>query len=104
MNKVEPPPAPNSSSETSQLRDKEPQVVLNPPVDLTDGRKVQIRPAPPAQMSQNHDGNRIGGKIVTLTLTHVVRLALAAALCPTFEPVSGRIGLRFPPFSFSRAP
>jgi RND family efflux transporter MFP subunit len=27
------------------------QVILNPPVDLTDGRKVQIRPAPPAQMS-----------------------------------------------------
>jgi len=26
-------------------------VILNPPVDLTDGRKVQIRPAPPAQMS-----------------------------------------------------
>ena len=37
------------------------QVVLNPPVDLTDGRKVQIRPAPPAQMSQNHDSNSIGG-------------------------------------------
>ena len=37
------------------------QVILNPPVDLTDGRKVQIRPAPPAQMSQNHDGNSIGG-------------------------------------------
>src|SRR5262249_55908440 len=36
------------------------QVVLNPPVDLTDGRKVQIRPAPPAQMSQNHDSNSIG--------------------------------------------
>jgi RND family efflux transporter MFP subunit len=27
------------------------QVILNPPVDLTDGRKVQVRPAPPAQMS-----------------------------------------------------
>ena len=27
------------------------QVILNPPVDLTDGRKVQIRPAPPAQLS-----------------------------------------------------
>jgi multidrug efflux pump subunit AcrA (membrane-fusion protein) len=27
MNKVEPPPAPNSSSETSQLRDKEPRKV-----------------------------------------------------------------------------
>ena len=30
-------------------------------LDLTDGRKVQIRPAPPAQMSQNHDSNSIGG-------------------------------------------
>jgi RND family efflux transporter MFP subunit len=27
------------------------QVILNPPVDLTDGRKVEIRPAPPAQLS-----------------------------------------------------
>ena len=27
------------------------QVILNPPVDLTEGRKVQIRPAPPAQLS-----------------------------------------------------
>jgi hypothetical protein len=27
------------------------QVILNPPVDLTDGRKVTVRPAPPAQMS-----------------------------------------------------
>jgi RND family efflux transporter MFP subunit len=27
------------------------QVILNPPVDLTDGRKVQVRPAPPAQLS-----------------------------------------------------
>lgn len=27
------------------------QVILNPPVDLTDGRKVRIRPAPPAQLS-----------------------------------------------------
>jgi RND family efflux transporter MFP subunit len=27
------------------------QVILNPPVDLTDGHKVQIRPAPPAQLS-----------------------------------------------------
>jgi RND family efflux transporter MFP subunit len=27
------------------------QVILNPPVDLTDGRKVQIRPGPPAQLS-----------------------------------------------------
>src|SRR6266446_10246085 len=27
------------------------QVILNPPVDLTDGRKVEIRPAPPAQGS-----------------------------------------------------
>jgi RND family efflux transporter MFP subunit len=27
------------------------QVILNPPVDLTDGRKVKVRPAPPAQMS-----------------------------------------------------
>jgi RND family efflux transporter MFP subunit len=27
------------------------QVILNPPVDLTDGRKVQIKPAPPAQLS-----------------------------------------------------
>jgi hypothetical protein len=27
------------------------QVILNPPVDLTDGRKVQIRPTPPAQLS-----------------------------------------------------
>jgi RND family efflux transporter MFP subunit len=27
------------------------QVILNPPVDLTDGHKVQIRPGPPAQLS-----------------------------------------------------
>jgi RND family efflux transporter MFP subunit len=27
------------------------QVILNPPVDMTDGRKVQIRPTPPAQLS-----------------------------------------------------
>ena len=27
------------------------QVILNPPVDLTDGRKVKVRPGPPAQMS-----------------------------------------------------
>jgi RND family efflux transporter MFP subunit len=27
------------------------QVILNPPVDMSDGRKVQIRPAPPAQLS-----------------------------------------------------
>jgi RND family efflux transporter MFP subunit len=27
------------------------QVILNPPVDLTDGRKVKVRPSPPAQMS-----------------------------------------------------
>ena len=27
------------------------QVILNPPVDLTDGHKVQIHPAPPAQLS-----------------------------------------------------
>ena len=27
------------------------QVILNPPVDLTDGHKVTVRPAPPAQMS-----------------------------------------------------
>ncbi len=27
------------------------QVILNPPVDLTDGRKVNVRPAPPAQLS-----------------------------------------------------
>jgi RND family efflux transporter MFP subunit len=27
------------------------QVILNPPVDITDGRKVKIRPAPPAQLS-----------------------------------------------------
>jgi RND family efflux transporter MFP subunit len=27
------------------------QVILNPPVDLTDGQKVQIRPGPPAQLS-----------------------------------------------------
>jgi RND family efflux transporter MFP subunit len=27
------------------------QVVLNPPVDLVDGGKVQVRPAPPAQLS-----------------------------------------------------
>jgi RND family efflux transporter MFP subunit len=27
------------------------QVILNPPVDLTDGRKVQVRPGPPAQLS-----------------------------------------------------
>jgi hypothetical protein len=26
-------------------------VILNPPVDLTDGHKVQIKPAPPAQLS-----------------------------------------------------
>jgi multidrug efflux pump subunit AcrA (membrane-fusion protein) len=27
------------------------QVILNPPVDLTDGHKVQVRPSPPAQLS-----------------------------------------------------
>ena len=27
------------------------QVILNPAVDLTDGRKVQVRPSPPAQLS-----------------------------------------------------
>jgi RND family efflux transporter MFP subunit len=27
------------------------QVILNPPVDVTDGRKVKIRPTPPAQLS-----------------------------------------------------
>jgi len=27
------------------------QVILNPPVDLTDGHKVQIRPGPPAQLT-----------------------------------------------------
>ena len=27
------------------------QVILNPPVDLTDGRKVTIRQSPPAQLS-----------------------------------------------------
>jgi RND family efflux transporter MFP subunit len=27
------------------------QVILNPPVDLTDGHKVKIKPAPPAQLS-----------------------------------------------------
>ena len=27
------------------------QVILNPPVDLTDGRKVTVRPSPPAQLS-----------------------------------------------------
>jgi multidrug efflux pump subunit AcrA (membrane-fusion protein) len=27
------------------------QVILNPPVDLTDGRKVKIRPGPPAHLS-----------------------------------------------------
>jgi RND family efflux transporter MFP subunit len=27
------------------------QVILNPPVDLTDGRKVKVRPGPPAQLS-----------------------------------------------------
>jgi RND family efflux transporter MFP subunit len=27
------------------------QVILNPPVDMTDGRKVNVRPGPPAQMS-----------------------------------------------------
>src|ERR1700722_148698 len=27
------------------------QVILNPPVDMNDGRKVQIRPSPPAQLS-----------------------------------------------------
>jgi multidrug efflux pump subunit AcrA (membrane-fusion protein) len=29
------------------------QVILNPPVDLTDGHKVEIRPAPPAQLSHH---------------------------------------------------
>ena len=27
------------------------QVILNPPVDLTDGHKVKVRPGPPAQLS-----------------------------------------------------
>jgi RND family efflux transporter MFP subunit len=27
------------------------QVILNPPVNLTDGHKVEVRPAPPAQLS-----------------------------------------------------
>jgi len=27
------------------------QVILNPPVDLNDGHKVQVRPGPPAQLS-----------------------------------------------------
>jgi len=27
------------------------QVILNPPVDLTDGRKVQVQPGPPQQLS-----------------------------------------------------
>ena len=27
------------------------QVILNPAVDLTDGRKVRVRPGPPAQLS-----------------------------------------------------
>jgi hypothetical protein len=27
------------------------QVILNPPVDLTDGHKVWVRPSPPAQLS-----------------------------------------------------
>jgi RND family efflux transporter MFP subunit len=27
------------------------QVILNPPVDLTDGRQVKVRPGPPAQLS-----------------------------------------------------
>jgi hypothetical protein len=27
------------------------QVILNPPVDLIDGRKVQVRPGPPTQLS-----------------------------------------------------
>ena len=27
------------------------QVILNPPVDLTDGHKVTVRPGPPAQLS-----------------------------------------------------
>jgi hypothetical protein len=27
------------------------QVILTPPADLTDGRKVNIRPAPPGQLS-----------------------------------------------------
>jgi RND family efflux transporter MFP subunit len=27
------------------------QVILNPPVDLTDGRKVKVRPGPPGQLS-----------------------------------------------------
>ena len=27
------------------------QVILNPPVDLTEGRKVKIRPGPPAHLS-----------------------------------------------------
>ena len=26
-------------------------VILNPPVDLTDGHRVQVRPGPPAQLS-----------------------------------------------------
>jgi hypothetical protein len=27
------------------------QVILNPPVDLTDGRKIKVRQGPPAQLS-----------------------------------------------------
>ena len=27
------------------------QVILNPPVDLIDGRKVKVRPGPPGQLS-----------------------------------------------------
>jgi multidrug efflux pump subunit AcrA (membrane-fusion protein) len=27
------------------------QVILNPPVDLTDGHKVKVGPAPPGQLS-----------------------------------------------------
>jgi hypothetical protein len=27
------------------------QVILNPPIDLIDGRKIQVRPGPPAQLS-----------------------------------------------------
>jgi hypothetical protein len=27
------------------------QVILNPPVDLTDGHEVWVRPSPPAQLS-----------------------------------------------------
>jgi hypothetical protein len=35
---------------SSGLKDGD-QVILNPPVDLTDGHKVTVRQGPPSQMS-----------------------------------------------------